>query len=427
MVADLNGDGRPDVVAFNGSQGGSTIGVLINAGSEIRKPTSIKLRSTLNPSVFGDVVTLIATVSAKSGNPTGSLLFYDGSIEIGDGTLVAGKASLSISYLAAGSHSLTAMYLGSVKLAPSTSAAVNQVVAGPTTTALTSSALPGHINQSITYTATVTATVTNQFGRTPTGTVTFLDGSTAIGTEALSGGKAALTTSYPALGTHSITAEYSGDSIDIASTSSILTEKIFKDPPEPYPSVVMVTTSGSPSFVGQPVTFTATVTSSYGAIPDGEVVTFYDDPHYTVKTDVASGTTVGGVVTFTTSSLVQKGHAISATYAGDAKFKTASGSVLQTVDQYPTTTTLVPSQNPTDLNEEVRFFITVTSAGGPTPTGQVNVPGLGMVTLSGGRGEVDWPAHGACGKHGFQALYLGDEFSATSRSVAVKEFVICGK
>ena len=83
----------------------------------------------------------------------------------------------------------------------------------------------------------------------------------------------------------------------------MLTEKIFKEPNEPLPSTTTVASSGTPSFVAQPVTFTAIVTSSYGAIPDGELVTFFDDPDHTVKTEIGTGTTTGGVATCTTLRL----------------------------------------------------------------------------------------------------------------------------
>jgi hypothetical protein len=56
-----------------------------------------------------------------------------------------------------------------------------------------------------------------------------------------------------------------------------------------FGSTTMLTTSGSPSFVGQPVTFTATVSSTHGSIPDGELVTFYD-----ATTAIGTGGTSSG-------------------------------------------------------------------------------------------------------------------------------------
>jgi hypothetical protein len=88
----------------------------------------------------------------------------------------------------------------------------------------------------------------------------------------------------------------------------------------------VLTTSGSPSHVGQPVTFTATVTPSHGTIPDGELVTFYDGP-----TAIGTGVMASSVATFTTSSLTAKTHYIKAIYAGNAIFKPSTGRVTQVV------------------------------------------------------------------------------------------------
>jgi autotransporter-associated beta strand protein len=66
---------------------------------------------------------------------------------------------------------------------------------------------------------TLTATIT---GATPTGTVTFWDGANWLGASTLSGGAAGLTISnfQVAVSPHSVTAVYSGDSLNAASTSS---------------------------------------------------------------------------------------------------------------------------------------------------------------------------------------------------------------
>jgi len=102
-----------------------------------------------------------------------------------------------------------------------------------TTTTLTSSS-PNNTSvfgQPVTFTATV-AVVSPGTG-TPTGTVTFLDGSTTLGTGTLSGGVATLTvpSTSPliaalAVGTHSITAVYGGDTNDLPSTSTLVTQVV---------------------------------------------------------------------------------------------------------------------------------------------------------------------------------------------------------
>jgi hypothetical protein len=185
-------------------------------------------------------------------------------------------------------------------------------------------------------------------------------------------------------------------------------------------SKTKLTTSQSPSFVGQPVTFTATVTSPYGAIPDGELVTFYDP-----STAIGTGTTVSGVATFTTSSLPAKTYSIKGTYAGDATFKPSSGTVKQVVDRYPTTTTLTSSPNPSDDGQAVTLTATVTSAG-PTPTGKVDfrdgTKSLGTRTLSSGVATLT-TSKLAVGAHPITAEYLGDANSGVSTSPVLDQVV----
>src|SRR5205807_328896 len=145
-----------------------------------------------------------------------------------------------------------------------------------------------------------------------TGTVMFQDGGSTVATVTMVGGQGAYTTKYTTPATHTITATYSGDTNNAGSVSSALVEQVNRG----VPTKTVLVTSGSPSLVGNPVTFTATVTPSHGTIPDGELVTFFDG---TVA--IGTGFTASGVATFTTSSLTAKTHTIKATYPGDTIFQ----------------------------------------------------------------------------------------------------------
>jgi hypothetical protein len=86
------------------------------------------VESSANPSVFGAAVVLTAVVAANpaaAGDPTGSVTFMDGSATLGTAPVatVQGRqqASLSVAGLAAGAHSITAVYGGSTDYAASTS------------------------------------------------------------------------------------------------------------------------------------------------------------------------------------------------------------------------------------------------------------------------------------------------------------------
>ena len=186
-------------------------------------------------------------------------------------------------------------------------------------------------------------------------------------------------------------------------------------------TTTQVTTSGSPSLVNQPVTFTATVTSKFGNIPNGELVTFYDG-----ATTIGTGATASGVATFTTSSLSAKTHTIKAKYPGDAIFKPSSGSVLQVVEKYSTTTTLTSSPNPSQFGQAVTFTAHV-SGTGPAPTGRVKfldgAIGIGSATLNGSGVAKLTKSTLAVGTHPITAQYLGDAVSAKSTSSVVNQVV----
>ena len=134
-VEDLNGDGKPDIVAANcasnvcGAAPG-TLGVLINTSLT---PTATALTSSPNPSKFGQTVTFTATVTAQAGfdkgTPTGTVSFFDGTTKMGTSNVdSSGVATLTSTTLAVGTDSITATYSGDTNFVTSTSPAVQQVV-----------------------------------------------------------------------------------------------------------------------------------------------------------------------------------------------------------------------------------------------------------------------------------------------------------
>ena len=171
-----------------------------------------------------------------------------------------------------------------------------------TTTGVVSSLNPSTFGQSVTFTATVSG------GTSPTGTVQFFDGATPLGTVALAGNSAALTTSALGVGTHPITAVYSGDVDDTSSTSTPLSQVV--NAAAPGVTATSLVSSLNPSTVGQPVTFTATV--SGGTSPTGNVQ-FREG-----ATVLATVPLAGATAAFTTSALSVGVHAITADYGGDA-------------------------------------------------------------------------------------------------------------
>jgi hypothetical protein len=91
---------------------------------------SITLTSSPNPSTKGEAVTFTATVSASGAPITGWVQFKDGNtiLNIGGVNSTTHKASYTTSALATGTHSITAVYTGSLYFNSSTSAVLKQIV-----------------------------------------------------------------------------------------------------------------------------------------------------------------------------------------------------------------------------------------------------------------------------------------------------------
>src|SRR5262249_22803879 len=146
--------------------------------------------TTPNPSVFGQVLTFIASVAAAApgaGTPSGTVTFKDGNVVLGTAPISGGSALVSTTALAVGSHTITAVYTGDTNFTTSASAPLTQVVnqAGTTTTVSTLPATSVY-GQPVTFFATVVAQAPGS--GTPTGTVTHLDGGAPLATVSLSGG-----------------------------------------------------------------------------------------------------------------------------------------------------------------------------------------------------------------------------------------------
>jgi hypothetical protein len=120
--------------------------------------TSDTLQTTAATLLLKNNVTLTATVTSTiGGTPTGSVTFYDGTTQLGSPTLDnTGMATLSVSFLTAGSHSITAKYNGDTNFNTITSTAMTETVqdfqlsinggsGGGSGTVLSASVLPGGV------------------------------------------------------------------------------------------------------------------------------------------------------------------------------------------------------------------------------------------------------------------------------------------
>ena len=123
-------------IGFSGNLNGSTTqqNLLMNGPKSVvarfAANTTTAVTSSLNPSTYGQSVTLSATVMPQSvsGTPTGSVTFYDGATSLGVGQLNGGVATFSTAALAAGTHSISATYAGDSNFASSASGTLSQAV-----------------------------------------------------------------------------------------------------------------------------------------------------------------------------------------------------------------------------------------------------------------------------------------------------------
>jgi hypothetical protein len=349
-------------------------------------------------------------------------------------------------------------------------------------TALVSSLNPSNVGDNVTFTATVT-------GSAPTGSVTFVaDGVTTLcSAVALSGGgntpTAHCSTSGLSAGTHSIVANYSGNSINPASSSSPLSQVVNSAPPPP-PALVNasfetpVLGSGfqyNPSGAGVGWTFSPSSGiqgngSAWGAAaaPSGTQTAFIQDTstisqalslnagNYTLAFKAAQrpccltpntqpikvtidGVQIGSLVTppgtsfssFSLSFSVASSGTHTIAFAGTSANTNATFIDAVTLTAIAPGTTLASSLNPAKRNQTVTFTATVS---GTNPTGTVGftsngstISGCSAASLSGGSGNIRTAqcvtSFAVAATYNVVANYSGDGGNAPSSSATLVETI----
>jgi hypothetical protein len=319
--------------------------------------------------------------AAVSGTPTGSVAFKNGSANLGTAPLNASAvATFSTSTLGAGTQSITAVYSGDTTDLSSTSSTLSEVIQENTSVAISSNANPSLAGSAVTFTATVAGSASG----IPTGTVTYKDGTTTLGTAALNAsGVAVFSASALSPGQHSITANYSGDSLNLPATSVVLMQTV------QHNTSTALVSSANQSFSGSSVTFTATVTALVSGTPTGTVT--FKDGASTVGT---SPLNASGIAVYSTSTLSVASHTVTAVYSGDAiNLMSTSAPVTQTVNAANFTIAASPTSQTITDGQTATFTLTVTPQGSfttPVSFSCSNLPALAncafsqsQVTLSG--------------------------------------------
>jgi len=403
----------------------ATLTQTINGAANASTTTTVS--SSNASAVYGETVTFTATVAASSGTATGSVDFYvDQDTPVTVALDQTGQATLDISTLALGNHTIGASYGGDTGFDRSKSAPLAQSV-GQATTTVRGGAQPASVSSGTSVTLSAGVKPVSPGSGTPTGTVTFYEGAGSLGSASLDqSGVGSLAISTLGVGTHTLFADYGGDTNFSSSQSSTFTVTVTSS--STTTSTSLSVSPASPVF-GQTVTLTATIGEVVPPVAHGAAlhsqsappaiggsVTFYDG-----ATALGSATVVQGVATLDTSSLAVGAHSLTAAYAGAGQYSgsTSSPSALS-VAKGGSTTTLTSDAAKILPGGAVKFTATVAAGGSAngTPGGSVvfkdGTTVLGTVRLASGAASLTTRAL-TTGDHSVVAAYQGSaQFEASS-------------
>ncbi len=354
-----------DVVTLNGNLSNAalstpnTVQLTLTGTAQLNASITLGAFSPVAP-VYGQSVTVSATVAGSGATPAGTVTFTVDSTQQ-SATLSGGAASSLFTGLSVGQHTVTASYVSTNGFTTVTSSTVTLTVGKATPTITLQSSTTTTALSPVTFTATLSSTA-----GTPTGTVTFYNGTAVLGSSSLTSGVATLTTSAIGSGSSSVTAVYSGDVDFITVTSSAVALNLGKATP-----TITLQSSATTTTALSSVTFTATVAATAGT-PTG-TVTFFNG-------SVALGTSTlsGGKASLAVTTLGDGTQTITAVYSGDANFvSVTSSAVTETIEDFvfslgnaSTSLTVMPGGT-------VKFLFTV------TPVGSSTFPGVISFSLSG--------------------------------------------
>ena len=284
----------------------------------------------------------------------------------------------------------------------------------PSTLRLTSTVNPSAVNQSTTFTLTITTTGTI----TPGGTVSFFNGTTLIGTVTVSGtgttGTASIPDSFATAGSYPITATYTSTTNTAGGTAS-LTQLVGNT------TSVTLTSSINPSLVGQSTNLTATISSlgTFGASTG--TIQFFDG-----ATSLGTVTVSNSAATLPVSFSTAGTHELKAVYTStnpDLTNATSANYPQQVLNI--AALALSSSVNPSLPGQSTTLTATLTALG--TPTGSVKFYDgttlLGTSPLNGTTATLS-VSFTTTGNHILTAVYSGDTLTETITSPPLTQVVL---
>jgi Bacterial Ig-like domain (group 3)/Kelch motif len=227
-----------------------------------------------------------------------------------------------------------------------------------TVTILSDNPDPSQVNQPFTVTYAVTGT-----GVIPTGVVTVtVDKSPQSCHGSLISGMGSCQLALNTVGAYKLTATYGGNYILLGS-SNTGTHAVVKA----NTHTMIAADHPDPSFLGQPITVTFTVTSPFG-VPTGSVLVTASNGLVSCSGGLTNGS---GKCSLTFNTVGT--YTLTTTYSGDASFNPSSNSQPHAVTKVNTSTTITTdSPDPSIVHQPISITYTVTSPFG-IPTGPVTV------------------------------------------------------
>lgn len=370
---------------------GSTSNALVQTVVKIN--TSLVPAASPNPSVFGQTVTLTATITPAAAS--GQVRFKDGEATLGTAAVAGGVASLAVSQLAAGDHSIVMIYDGDATYLSCITAPMVAIVSkADPSLSVSSGPNPSAYGQQVVFRASVAPAAT--------GTVVFREGSTTLGTATVLSGSATLAISTLASGSRWVTMDYSGDGSYLSASSSVMQNVGKRN------ASLTVSSNPNPSTWGQAVTLSASIlpADATGSVQFKDGITA-----------IGTATLVNGVAVLTIPALAVGSHVISAVYSGDASYLEAtSPGIAHTVLKANPTVAAGASPNPAVVGQTVTLAATVAPA---AATGSVQfIDGsatLGTAPLVSGAATLAVTGL-AAGSHPITVVYSGDGFFNSAAS-----------
>jgi len=358
--------------------------------------TSTSVSPGVGPFVTGQTVTFTATVSddpAGTGVPTGTVTFYADGTPIAVDKSLSGdpaKATCTASFNAEDSTiEITATYNGDTNYKSSSGPMTLTVNQAGTDTSVASDKTSAVTGETVTFTATVVDATSPSGSGIPTGTVEFFANSSSLGSVSVVSGVATLDTSFDAAdSTVSIDATYSGDANYVGSSGS-LPEPITID--QASTTILITSDLSTATVVGEPYTVGGTVKPLYA----NGTHTTAGTVHVSDGTDTCTDTTLTWNIDHwdwscsLTSMTAGSDKTITATFdpteptsppdpmdpGADVNYETNKATLLHTVNQANTTTTVSSSVNPSVTGQGVTFTATISavSPGAGTPANGTTV------------------------------------------------------